>query len=174
VSSGDAAPPAPKRRRRGAAVAEGGGPGPDTAVLGAPKRAAAAPVTVGAPVDGGLSASGPSAPARSRSGDHPGVSRALRVLAWVLALPIALVAVGIPARKAGYLNSQRLLDVIVKHDIGRFLPLLVIVALWALVTAVLVTVFIEGARRLSHERGGGGSGPVAPVPAGSSRTRRSG
>jgi hypothetical protein len=143
-------------------------------VLGAPKKGATAgaPVTVAAPVDGGPSAGGPSAPVRGRGGDHPGVSRALRILAWVVALPIALVAVGIPARKAGYLNSQRLLDVIVKHDIGRFLPLLVIVALWALVTAALVTVFIEGARRLSHDRGRGGPGPVAPVPAGSSRTRR--
>jgi len=172
VSSGDAAPPAPKRRRRGAAPDQGSGAGPDTAVLGAPGKAAAAgaagPVTVAAPAGGGSLA-----PARARSGDHPGVSRALRILAWVVALPIALVVVGIPARTAGYLNSQRLLDVIVKHDIGRFVPLLVIVALWALVTAVLVTVFIEGARRLSHARGRGDTGPAAPV-AGGARTRRGG
>ena len=138
-------------------------------MLGASGKAAAAgPVTVAAPA-GGRSP----APARAR-GDHPGVSRALRILAWVVALPIALVVVGIPARTAGYLNSQRLLDVIVKHDIGRFVPLLVIVALWALVTAVLVTVFIEGARRLSHGRGRGDAGPAAPVAAGGARTRRGG
>jgi hypothetical protein len=76
----------------------------------------------------------------------------MRVVAWVVALPVALVAVGLPARKAGYLNSQRLLDVIVKQDIGRFVPLVVIVLLWALVTAVLVTVFLEAARRLHRER----------------------
>ena len=69
---------------------------------------------------------------------------------WVVALPIALVAVGIPARKAGYLTGQKLLDVIVKHDLGRFVPLLVIVALWALVTAILVTLFLAAVERLSH------------------------
>jgi hypothetical protein len=74
-----------------------------------------------------------------------------------VALPIALVAVGLPARKAGYLTGQRLLDVIVEHDLGRFVPLLVIVALWALVTAVLVTLFLEGstwfAARRAERRG---------------------
>ncbi|MEX0666019.1 MAG: hypothetical protein WD598_14790 [Acidimicrobiia bacterium] len=92
----------------------------------------------------------------------------------MLALPIALVVVGIPARKAGYLNSQRLLDVIVKHDIGRFVPLLVIVALWALVTAVLVTVFIEGAKRLSHDRDADAPSRAGASSEGGSRVRRRG
>lgn len=74
----------------------------------------------------------------------------MRILVWVVALPIALIAVGIPARKAGYLTGQKLLDVIVKHDVGRFVPLLVIVALWALVTAILVTLFLAGVERMSH------------------------
>jgi hypothetical protein len=60
--------------------------------------------------------------------------------------------VGIPARKAGYLSSQKLLDVIVKHDIGRYVPLLVIIVLWALATAVLVTLFVEGGRRFMERR----------------------
>jgi hypothetical protein len=111
-------------------------------------------VTVAAPPEGR-----DGAPARRRDredrrggagdGDLP---RWMRVLAWVVALPIALVAVGLPARKAGYLNSDRLLDVIVKQDLGRFVPLVVIVALWALVTAVLVTLFLEGAKRLRRGR----------------------
>jgi hypothetical protein len=69
-----------------------------------------------------------------------------------VALPVALVAVGLPARKAGYLTGQKLLDVIVDHDLGRFLPLLVIVALWALVTAVLVTLFLEGGHWFASRR----------------------
>jgi hypothetical protein len=72
----------------------------------------------------------------------------MRILTWVLALPIGLAIVGIPARQLGYLTSQKLLDVIVKRDLSRFVPIFVIVVLWALVTAVLVTVFIEGGRRL--------------------------
>jgi hypothetical protein len=70
----------------------------------------------------------------------------LRIVVWIVALPLGLVIVGIPARQAGYLTSQKLLDVIVKHDIGRFVPIVVIVALWALVTALLVTGLVEGGR----------------------------
>jgi hypothetical protein len=75
-----------------------------------------------------------------------------RIGAWIVALPLALVVVGVPARKAGYLNGQRMLDIIVKHNLGRFVPLLVIVVLWALATAVLVTVFLEGGRRILRKR----------------------
>jgi hypothetical protein len=70
----------------------------------------------------------------------------VRILIWVVALPLGLVIVGIPARSAGYLTSQKLLDVIVKHDLGRFVPIVVIVVLWALVTALLVTALVEGGR----------------------------
>jgi len=77
---------------------------------------------------------------------------AVRVVAWVLALPLGLAIVGIPARQLGYLSSQKLLDVIVKRGIDRFVPVLVIVALWALATAVLVTIFVEGGRRLMLRR----------------------
>jgi hypothetical protein len=76
----------------------------------------------------------------------------VRVAAWLVALPIALGVVGIPARKAGYLTSQRLLDVIVDQDVARFVPLGVIIVLWAVATAVLVTVFVEGGRRLMLRR----------------------
>jgi hypothetical protein len=78
--------------------------------------------------------------------------RIARIGAWIVALPLALVVVGVPARKAGYLNGQRMLDIIVKHNVGRFVPLLVIVVLWALATAVLVTVLLEGGRRILRKR----------------------
>jgi hypothetical protein len=125
----------------------------------------AGPVTVYAPGD---------SPPPGPIGDGREPTRFVRILAWVVALPIALIAVGIPARKAGYLTGQKLLDVIVKHDIGRFVPLLVIVALWALVTAVLVTVFIGGARRLSHQSAAEPVEPVARTGRGRSRGRRRG
>jgi hypothetical protein len=105
---------------------------------------------------------------------------AIRVGAWVLAVPIGLAIVGIPARILGYLTSQKLLDVIVKHNLSRFVPLLVIVVLWALATTVLVEIFIEGGRwlMLRRQRRSGGpdgaddfdAGPERP-PSGS-RTRR--
>ena len=80
------------------------------------------------------------------AGRREGLPLGLRILVWVIALPLGLLIVGLPARSAGYLTSQKLLDVIVKHDVGRFVPIVVIVALWALVTALLVTGLVEGGR----------------------------
>jgi hypothetical protein len=87
------------------------------------------------------------APARDDTGGREALPLALRVGAWVIALPLGLLIVGIPARQLGYLSSQKLLDVIVKRDLGRFLPIVVVIALWALVSAVLVTLIVEGGRR---------------------------
>ena len=77
---------------------------------------------------------------------------ALRLGAWMLAVPIGLAIVGIPARVLGYLTSQKLLDVFVKHTLARFVPLLVIVVLWALATTVLVEIFVEGGRSIMLRR----------------------
>jgi hypothetical protein len=101
----------------------------------------------------------------------------LRIGAWVVALPLALVIVGIPARQLDYLTSQKLLDVIVKHDASRFVPIIVIVALWALVTAVLVTVLVEGGRlwmlrRRRAKASGRDAAPPGEVDAMSSRSSR--
>ena len=75
-----------------------------------------------------------------------------RILTWLVALPIALAVVGIPARGAGYLNSQRLLDVIVDNGLTRFVPILVIVVLWAVTTALLVTAILAIGQRLAARR----------------------
>jgi hypothetical protein len=161
VPSGSGAPPAPKRRRRDA-----GADAPKEAVAAAPappRRGKRGKAAEGTPVHSSTAAPQgrvtveATSPAPARRGPRLGVgshatSRPLRILAWVVALPIALVVVGIPARKAGYLTGQKLLDVIVEHDIGRFVPLLVIVALWALVTAVLVTLFLDGGHWLMERR----------------------
>ena len=83
----------------------------------------------------------------------------VRIGAWLLAVPVGLAIVGIPARILGYLTSQKLLDVFVKHTLGRFVPLLVIVVLWALATTILVEVFVEGGRWLMLRRQHPGPGP---------------
>jgi hypothetical protein len=94
----------------------------------------------------------PSGPAGRDEGDRGPLPLALRIGVWVVALPLGLAIVGIPARQLGYLSSQKLLDVIVKRDLGRFLPIVVVIALWALVTALLVTLFVEGGRRVLSRR----------------------
>ncbi len=162
VSSGAAAPPAPRRRR--------GGADPGTAVLPKPEVPVVTPAASAGPVT--ITAAGADAPpARQPSRDSGAPSRLVRILVWVVALPIALVAVGLPARKAGYLTGQKLLDVIVKHDLGRFVPLVVIVALWALATAVLVTLLLALVERFSH-RGGAPDDEYELVGAGRSRGSR--
>jgi hypothetical protein len=152
VSSGAGAPP-PRRRKRGGED-KGGDKADSTGELPQSKRGA---VTTAAPsgsvmVGSSAAAGAPAPPVGRRSRSSQRYSRTARVLAWVVALPIALVAVGWPARKAGYLTGQKLLDVIVEHDVGRFVPLLVIVVLWALVTAVLVTLFLEGGHWFAARR----------------------
>jgi uncharacterized integral membrane protein len=108
-------------------------------------------------------------PARGGDGRRNALPLPLRVLAWIVALPLGLAIVGLPARKAGYLSSQKLLDVIVKSDLTRFFPILVIILLWALVSALLVTLFVEGGRRLMLRRrrkkaAAAGAGPAVAVP----------
>jgi len=76
----------------------------------------------------------------------------LRIVAWVVAVPVGLAIVGIPARTLGYLDSQKLLDVLIGKDTGRYLPLAVIVVLWALVTALLVQGIVEGGSWLLRRR----------------------
>ena len=129
----------------------------------------------------GAGAAGPP-PAPSRGAGKPprdALPLAIRVGAWVLAVPIGLAIIGVPARILGYLTSQKLLDVIVKHNLSRFVPLLVIVVLWALATTVLVELFIEGGRwlmlrrRRRNDPGGSDGYAAGPVsPPSSPRARR--
>jgi len=72
--------------------------------------------------------------------------------AWIIAIPLGLALVGIPARKAGYLSSQKLLDIVIKRNFDRYVPLAVIVVLWALVTALLVQLLVEGGGWLMRRR----------------------
>lgn len=175
AAAGGTAPPAPRRRASrptmtaGGAAAGAGG----TAVLSSEPAVAPPPVVASAPVVAPPRGSG----ADGRSGSDGGgptkrdaLPLPLRVLAWLVALPLGLAIVGLPARKAGYLSSQKLLDVIVKSDITRFVPIIVIILLWALVSALLVTLFVEGGRRFMMRRrrkhaDAASAGPAMSVPA---------
>ncbi len=176
ASTGGAPPPAPRRRTSrptmtaGGAAAGAGG----TAVLSSepPVAAPVAPTPVVAPPRGPAGDGGPGRTRNEVDGrpKRDALPLPLRVLAWLVALPLGLAIVGLPARRAGYLSSQKLLDVIVKSDITRFVPILVIILLWALVSALLVTLFVEGGRRLMLRRrrkkaAAASSGPAMSVPA---------
>ena len=163
ASSPGGSPPAPPKRRSGsgaavdAAAATGStaagstaaGSGGTAAIPVPPLNEGRGGVAVAAPPVRG---SGSRRGAAIRDGQPRPVKAYWRVLAWLVALPIALAVVGIPARGAGYLNSQRLLDVIVEKSITRFVPIFVIVVLWALVTAVLVTASVATGQRVATWR----------------------
>ncbi len=155
VSSSEGAAPEPPRRRSGSRQATAAPtPAAAEAAVGAPG---------GADPGGGVAVAAPPVRGVARGrGDAIGVGSPdqgaqpvkiyWRVLAWLVALPIALAAVGIPARRAGYLNSQRLLNVIVDSNATRFVPILVIIVLWALMTALLVTALVAVGQRLAARR----------------------
>ncbi|HSO97120.1 MAG TPA: hypothetical protein VLV81_13890 [Acidimicrobiia bacterium] len=152
---GGTAPP-PRRKAPSPGADPGAAPPARTAAVAAP------PVVVAPPSDRHAGTSvlpaddGPEPPAAPRRGagkpPRDALPLAIRLGAWVLAVPIGLAIIGIPARSLGYLTSQKLLDVIVKHNLSRFVPLLVIVVLWALATTILVEIFIEGGRWLMLRR----------------------
>lgn len=112
----------------------------------------------------------PMPPGRSRRGrgGAPSPTRRrpawpFRLIAWLVALPIGLVAVVAPARRFGFLSGQRLLDVLVGTGWSRYWRVLVIAPAWALVTAVLVQLILAGMRRLGERRRAvrGERGPLA-------------
>ena len=118
------------------------------------------PTAVAAPVTAGAAGKPPKTPkpAKPRGAEaRPAKTRTrlpwpFRALAWVIAIPLGLALVGIPARKAGYLSSQKLLDIVIERNLDRYFPLAVIVILWALVTALLVQLLVEGGGWLMRRR----------------------
>jgi hypothetical protein len=125
--------------RAGAPSAAAARPAARTATMPAPARTAPAPTPT---------------PRRAPTppvGRKP-VALPLRLLAWLIAIPVGLVAVVYPARELGFLSGQNLLDVIVDTGWARYWRVIAIAPLWALVTAVLVQLMVFGMRRLGDRR----------------------
>jgi hypothetical protein len=189
IQAGAAVPPPPRKRRSGAPRAEplpppviapplppppapglsDGGLGTLESPLapGEPVRmpiSSADPPRGAGPVSDGAvrsAALSPIAVAASATRPRRRVHWYWRLLAWIVAVPLGLAIVGLPARRLGYVTSDKLADVLLEHDLGRFVPLLIVVALWALVTAVLVHLFVEGGSWLSRHRKRRGDPPSA-------------
>jgi len=170
ATSGGASPPAPRRRSRPTMTAGGvaAGAGGTAVLSSAPSPGTAPPVSspVAVPSYGAVPVGVGAARADRGRDSRKALPLPLRILAWFVALPLGLVIVGFPARKAGYLSSQKLLDVIVKSDMSRFVPIVVIVILWALVSAGLVTLFVECGRRVMARRNDKHDSQARVVPAG--------
>jgi hypothetical protein len=131
------ASPAPPPRRGGSAASRGQ---TVTATAGATAAVAAEPPTNPAPRS--RSTRGPAAPRAPRRNVRP----IWRVVAWLVAVPLGFLVTAWPAFQLGWIKKDDLLDVFVGEGIGRYVRLLVGAAIWALVTALLVQLFVEGGR----------------------------
>ncbi len=156
-----------------------------TAVMVAPPMASPrAPAGVRPPAPSVSAAPGSDAasPGAAPAGGDPGarMSRVLRFLVWVLAVPLGGAVALLGARLIGFVDGSRLIDMI-SGDGGwsRYTRAFVLVPIWALISAGLVQGAEHLRNRLRARRAaaaadaGGGPEPAAfPVPSGQSSRRR--
>lgn len=163
-SAGSDGPPPPARRSGTAPVAppprradpaQQNGPAADTATQAAPVRTAAA-------VSATVAAAGPAEeaedtrrrerrPARSTSAKKK-VAWWWRLLAWIVAVPLGFVITAWPAYELGFIKKDDVLDIFVGTGSGRYVRLAIATAVWALVTALLVQLLVEGGRAWAARR----------------------
>jgi hypothetical protein len=169
VSSDPSAPPPPSRTaaRTGAPPPVAPPPrrtAPATDVVGAAAvtrnapaasaSATGAAAAVSATVSASPSAENGSDPARGGRRTPPAATSAARsrvhwywrLLAWVVAVPLGFVLTAWPAYAFGFIKKDDLLDIFVGTGIGRYVRLGIVTLAWALVTALLVQLFVEGGR----------------------------
>jgi hypothetical protein len=95
---------------------------------------------------GGARAVSTPAPTRDATPERRRVRWYWRVLAWIAAVPIGFVITVWPAYEFGLISKDDVLDVFVGSGAGRYTRLAIVTVLWALVTALLVQLFVEGGR----------------------------
>jgi hypothetical protein len=76
----------------------------------------------------------------------------LRILAWVIAVGLGAWLVRWFARVTGWLTGDSVIDLITGSGIMRYVRVFTVVPVWALVSAGLATLFIEGGRWLARRR----------------------
>jgi hypothetical protein len=139
-------------------------PDDDGATRGAPVRTAAAvSATVAAtssPDDSDRAGDGPrrgrTKPSQSAPAPVPEKRTKVhwywRVLAWIVAVPVGFLLTAWPAYKLGFIKKDDLLDLFVGTGTGRYLRLAIVTLVWAIVTALLVQLFVEGGRARANRR----------------------
>jgi hypothetical protein len=75
-----------------------------------------------------------------------------RMLAWIVAVPLGFLLTAWPAYKFGFIKKDDLLDIFVGTGTGRYARLAIVTLVWALVTALLVQLFVEGGRARANRR----------------------
>jgi hypothetical protein len=143
-TSGTGAVPPPPRRRASGSV-------PVREVVGG-----SATIAASADDDRTSDANGqPTSPTRRKRG--AGTSRRSvhwywRIIAWLVAVPLGFLITAWPAYEFGLIRKDDVLDVFVGSGTSRYTRLAIGTLIWALVTALLVQLFIEGGRLWSDRR----------------------
>jgi hypothetical protein len=75
-----------------------------------------------------------------------------RVVAWIVAVPLAFLVTAWPAYKLGFIKKNDLLNIFVGTGTGRYLRLVIVTLVWAIVTALLVQLLVEGGRVRANRR----------------------
>jgi hypothetical protein len=104
----------------------------------------------------------PAAPAAPAKAPRAKVHWYWRLVAWIVAVPLAFVVTAWPAYKLGFIKKDDLLDIFVGTGTGRYVRLGIVTLVWAVVTALLVQLFVEGGRaRANRRRRSRAAGPSA-------------
>jgi hypothetical protein len=158
ASTGAPAPAVPPARRSATP------PGDDGSTRAAPARSVAAvSATVAATAPEESNGAGAEPDGRTRRNrpapttvDSPGPRKRVhwywRLLAWIVAVPVAFLLTAWPAYKFGFIKKSDLLDIFVGTGIGRFARLAIVTLVWAVVTALLVQLLVEGGRARANRR----------------------
>ena len=158
AGTGAPAPIAPPPRR-GATTPAG-----DPATREAPARTAAgvsATVAATAAVDDGSDADGGRSGRRASRRAQPDAAAPAtrskvhwywRAVAWIVAVPVGFLLTAWPAYELGFIKKDDLLDIFVGTGISRYLRLAIVTLVWAVVTALIVQLLVEGGRARANRR----------------------
>jgi hypothetical protein len=78
--------------------------------------------------------------------------RLARLVVWFVAVTLALVVSVWLARVTGWLSGERLVDAFTGSGFGRYARILALAPVWALLTALFVSLLIEADRILTRRR----------------------
>ncbi len=153
-AAADTAPPAPPKRRRPAGDAAAASSVSSTSNAST-RQAVGVSATVAAVASEPQTRADrrAAAPAKSKSkpraqsaGPKGKVAWYWRLLAWIVAVPLGFVITVWPAYHLDLIRKDDVLNIFVGSGSGRYVRLGIGTCVWALVTALLVQLFVEGGR----------------------------
>jgi hypothetical protein len=99
-------------------------------------------------------------PAAVAAGGANAIPRRWRAVAWAVALPLGLVVTIWLGRITDWLSGDHLVDIFTGTGFTRYIRIVAIAPVWALFTALFLTLLLEGGQALARRRAEhNGAGP---------------